>query len=461
MSEQKSPRERARAAAVLTADDTIAAIATAPGRGAVAMVRVSGPRAFEMGASCLTPWPLAPRRATLVTVRAPRSTEIADRAVATGFPGPHSYTGEPVLEISTHGGAVAPTRVLAAFISAGARLASPGEFTRRAVLNGKMDLLQAEALGDLIDAPTSFVHRAALEQLSGALTNRIASLRDALLELEVLLAYDIDFPEEDEGPVAGSRIEEAAVVVGRELDRLLSTLPAARLGREGAVIVLAGLPNTGKSSLFNALLGESRAIVTEHAGTTRDAIDALVEAEPYPWRLVDTAGLRNAVEQVERLGVEVSRSWIGRADVALVCGATAAEREAAVAAVAGSPAVVVRVHTMSDVVPPEGDADVAVSAVSGAGLDDLRAAIGAALILRHPRPPIDTPIIVRARHEASLSRAREELSEFQAAWRTRAVPATIAAVHVRAAVHALETLIGAVDADEVLSRLFERFCVGK
>ncbi len=462
MSEPRSPRARAEVAGGFTADDTIAAIATAPGRGAVAMLRVSGPRAFELGAACLSPWPLVPRRSTLVTVRAPGSGEVVDRALATAFPGPHSYTGEDVIEVSTHGGAVAPARVLAAFTRAGARPAVAGEFTRRAVLLGKLDLLQAEALGDLIDAPTSFLHRAALLQLSGALTTRIATLRDALLELEALLAYDIDFPEEDDGPVASARITGAADNAKAELDRLLGTLPAARLGREGAVVVFAGVPNTGKSSLFNALLGEARAIVTPHAGTTRDAIDALVEAEPYPWRLVDTAGLRDSADPVERLGVEVSTHWLARADVALVCGVTAQERDTAIAALGrGSAAAVLRVHTMSDVARPAADADVAVSATTGDGLPELRAAIAGILLRRHPQPLSGTPFILRARHESALAQARDELSLFMGAWSARDVPATIAAVHVRAAVHALEVLIGAVDAEDVLARLFERFCVGK
>ena len=461
MSEQRSPRVPAELVAGLTADDTIAAIATAPGRGAVAMIRVSGSRAFEMAAACVSPWPLTPRRATLVTVRAPDSGEVVDRAVATAFPAPHSYTGEDVVEISSHGGAVAPALVLAAFTRAGARPATPGEFTRRAVLLGKMDLFQAEALGDLIDAPTGLLHRAALQQLSGALTTRIAKLRDALIDLEALLAYDIDFPEEDEGPVASSRVTQAAETVRADIDRLLGTLPAARLGREGAVVVFAGVPNTGKSSLFNALLGEARAIVTEHPGTTRDAIDALVDAEPYPWRLVDTAGLRDAADPVERMGVEVSTRWLARADVALVCGATRRERDEATAALAGAPASVLRVHTMSDIAGPAGDADVAVCATTGDGLPELRAAIAGVLEQRHPRPPTGTPIIVRARHEAALAQARDELSLFLAVWVARELPATIAAVHVRAAAHALEALIGAVDVDDVLGRLFERFCIGK
>jgi tRNA modification GTPase len=442
--------------------DTIAAIATAPGRSAVATIRVSGSAAFAIGAACITPWPIAPRRATLVAVRAHDTGETVDQALATMFPAPRSFTGEDVLEVSTHGGAIAPANVLRAFVRAGARPAEPGEFTRRALLYGKIDLIQAEALGDLIDAPTSFVHRAALDQLSGALTRRISAIREALLDLETLLAYDIDFPEEDEGPIAPARILDAAAHARREIDTLLRTLPAARIAREGAIVVLAGLPNTGKSSLFNAFIGEQRAIVTEHAGTTRDAIDALVEGEPYAFRLVDTAGLRETSEAIERLGVEVSTRWLGRADVVLVCGPSPASRQATIQAIGATHATLVCVHTMCDRRPETaGDADVAVSAQTGEGIDSLRALLSERLLARYPLPPPETPIILRARHEAALTAARDELDAFSAAWNAGRLPPTVAAIHVRAAVSALDGLIGAIDIEDVLSRLFERFCVGK
>ncbi|HKS05172.1 MAG TPA: tRNA modification GTPase, partial [Gemmatimonadaceae bacterium] len=428
-----------------------------------AIVRLSGAGAFDIAAQCVTPWPLAPRAATLVTVRNPHTRIAADRALATTFPAPRSFTGEHVVEISTHGGAVAPALVVAAFVAAGARPALAGEFTRRALLHGKLDLIQAEALGDLIDAPSQFAHAAALTQLSGALTTRVTALRESILELEALLAYDIDFPDEDDGPIAPARIATAATAARDDIALLLETLPAARIGREGAVVVLAGVPNAGKSSLFNALIGEARAIVTEHAGTTRDAIDALIEADPYPLRLVDTAGLRRASDPVERLGVEVSERWLARADIALACGTTSSDRETAAAASRErSAATVLRVRTMADVNGGDADnADASVSAVSGAGLTDLRQAIARALETRYPRPRTDVPLITRTRHAASLETARTELTAFLDAWQHGAVPATIAAVHVRTAVNALDALIGAVSTDDVLARVFERFCVGK
>lgn len=461
MSGPGTPSQRASGSPALSASDTIAAIATAPGRAAIAIVRISGSRAGQIGAACLRPWPLAPRVATLARVGATDGDADVDQVLATWFPAPHSYTGEDTLEISTHGGVLTPTRVLAEAIRAGARPAEPGEFSRRAVLNGKLDLLQAEAVGDLIDAPSELLQRAALVQLSGALTTRISALRDALLDLEALLAYDIDFPEEDDGPVAASRIAELGASTRGEIDRLLATLPVARLGRDGAVITLAGVPNAGKSSLFNALLGEARAIVTEHPGTTRDAIDALLNGDPYPWRLVDTAGLRDSADPVERLGIEVSAQWLARADVVLLCGPDAKSRALASDAIAGrTEAAIVPVHTMADLAPSEDDA-IAISAVSGEGLATLRDRINAILAERHPKPPHDVPLITRARHEAALAVAREELGTFLQVWEARSLPVTVAATHVRAAVHALDELIGAVDTEDILTRVFSRFCVGK
>ena len=419
--------------------DTIAAMATPPGRAALATIRVTGPGSNSIGAACVRPWPLVPRVATLAVIRNPGSGDVADSALATWFPAPRSFTGEDVLEVTAHGGAVAPASVLAAFVRAGARPARAGEFTRRALLNGKLDLLQAEAIGDLIDATSSVLHRAALAQLSGALTGRIAVLRTVLIDLEALLAYDIDFPEEDDGPVPSSQVSELCKMVQREIEQLLSTLPVAQLGRSGAVVVLAGVPNSGKSSLFNALIGEQRAIVTEHPGTTRDAI-----------------------EPAERLGVEVSGQWLARADVVLICGERVRDRGTAEAAVSGrTEGAVVRVRTMTDRAESEGGADVAVSALTGQGLVALRRIVGETLTVRHPRPPADIPVITRARHERALAQAGAELALFLASWESGALPTTIAATHVHAAVLALDSLIGAVDTEDVLDRVFARFCVGK
>jgi tRNA modification GTPase len=455
------------------ADDTIVAIATPPGRGALAIVRVSGPRAFELAARLIAPWPLPPRTARLCALRDAETGELLDRPVVTTFEAPRSYTGEHVVEIATHGGYLTPATVVRAFIALGAREALPGEFTRRAVANGKLDIVQAEAVSDLVDARSRAGQRSALAQLDGNLSRRILALRDAILTVEALIAYDIDFPEEDDGPVSLERILAAADQVLARIDALLATAPAGALIREGAVIVLAGAPNVGKSSVFNALLGEARAIVTDIPGTTRDAVEATIDNGDWPLRLVDTAGLRDTEDVVERLGVEVSERYVRRAHLVLVCGETDASLALSarrIALLTSAPMLAVR--TKADLVTKRDEiasvatdipfaGPVAVSAVTGVGLAALLAHTARLLAEHHGTPDAELPMLTRARHREGLERAREEMAAFAAAWRAGELPAPVAAVHLRSASAALESLIGAIDVDDVLDRLFATFCIGK
>jgi tRNA modification GTPase len=444
-------------------------VATAAGRSAIATVRVSGPRALEIAGAVLAPWPVEPRVARLVTARDPQTSEILDRPVVTVYQGPHSFTGEDVVEIDTHGGAVVPAGVVAALVGAGARPARAGEFTRRAVLHGRMDLAQAEAIGDLIDAGSAAMRRAALAQLDGGLSRRVTALRDAVLQVEALLAYDIDFPEEDDGPVARSRIEVAALAARSAIDRLGAGWRIGELVREGALVVIAGAPNVGKSSLFNALIGRARALVTDVPGTTRDAIEAVIEptdaAWPYPLRVVDTAGLRTTSDVVERLGIEVSERYLEGAHVVLACGETPAAVLDVVRRIQPiTSGHVVPVLTKSDLHAQaehaEADADmVVVSAEAGEGLPALLAAIYRAVDVRPLEDP-DMPVVLRQRHLRSLGAASEEMQLFERALASD-VPATVAAVHLRAAVGALDALIGVVRTDDILDRVFASFCIGK
>src|SRR5512146_1743715 len=329
----------------LDLSEPIVALATPAGRGALAIVRLSGRGAHGIARAALDGWPSAPRSIVVSHVRDGQGNSL-DQCVVIRYDAPASFTGEDSVELITHGGLVVPTTVVAAMVARGARLATPGEFTRRAVLNGKLDILQAEATGDLIDADSRAAQAVALRQLDGGLSRRVLALRQRLIELEALIAYDIDFPEEDEGPIAPSRIAAAAEDVIGALARLLET------ARVGALVVLAGAPNVGKSSLFNALLGRSRAIVTDIPGTTRDAIEAVIDTARLPLRLVDTAGLREAGDPVERLGVEVSTSYVARAAVVLACGdsdATMADIGAALAGRTSGPVIAVR--TKADVTP--------------------------------------------------------------------------------------------------------------
>jgi tRNA modification GTPase len=446
-------------------DDTIVSISTAPGRGAVALIRLSGSRALAIAAKHIDPWETEPRRAHLATVH--QGGQPLDQALVTVFPGPDSFTGDDVVEISTHGGLLVPASVVAALIASGARQAEPGEFTRRAVINGKLDILQAEAIGDLIDAHSHSMQRAALQQLDAGLSRRLAALREDLIGLEALIAYDIDFPEEDDGPVPREKIAGAVDSLAATLDKLLATAPAGELIREGAVVVIAGAPNVGKSSLFNALIGRSRAIVTEIPGTTRDAIEAVIDSGTWPLRLVDTAGLRVTQDAIEQIGIEVSERYLVAAHIVLACSDTDNGVEET-ARVAGekSMAPVIKVRTKIDLVSLPDQLVrtphvVRVSAETGVGLPELLAAIDHTLEKQHGTVAPDTPILTRARHRHALELARSELLQFERVWEEDKLPATVASVHLRSAVGALEELIGAVDVEDVFDRVFSSFCVGK
>jgi len=341
------------------------------------------------------------------------------------------------------------------------------------VLNGKLDILQAEATGDLVDSGSRAAQAIALRQLDGGLSRRVSALRAELLTLEALIAYDIDFPEEDDGPIAPARIQHQTDAVIAALETLLSTARTGELVREGALVVIAGAPNVGKSSLFNALLGERRAIVTDIPGTTRDAIEAVIDTPTVPLRLVDTAGIRDAIDPVERLGVDVSASYVARAAVVLVCGDGSASTRQIAAALEGRVGVpIVAVRTKTDLSPPS-DAEmremrdvlgararVAVSAETGDGLETL-VAVAARLATGDTELHPDAPILTRERHRYAVSKALDEVRAFRVAWRERELPATVAGVHLREAVSTLEDLIGAVDVEDVLDEVFRRFCVGK
>ena len=447
--------------------DTIVAAASAPGIGALAVVRISGMAAGGIAGRVLGGELPAVRRATRMTLRG-AAGEMIDDAVVIRYEAPHSYTGEDLVEFVCHGGWVTPPRVVAALVEAGARPALPGEFTRRAVINGKLDLLQAEAVNDLIRADSTAGARLALGQLDGGLSRRISMLREQIIGLEALIAYEIDFPEEDDGPIDNARIASATRDLISALDRLVATAPIGELVRQGALVTIIGAPNVGKSSLFNALLGRNRALVTEIPGTTRDALDAVLDVSPIPLRLVDTAGLRDTTDLVEALGVAVSRDYLTRAQVVLACGDSTERLGDALEAARAASGAVIPVVTKSDLTgADEGEHSasaqgvVRVSAVSGEGLAALIARIGDVLIAGGQIPDADTPVVSHARYRSVLLRAGAEVAEFQAARQTGTLPPTVSAVHLREAVRILEELIGVVDVEDVLGRVFSTFCVGK
>jgi tRNA modification GTPase len=438
--------------------DPIAALATPPGRSALAVIRLSGTGAFDIARRIIAGFRAEPpRRATLASFHSVDG-KLIDRGVYVTYPGPHSYTGEDLVELSCHGGLLVPSRLLAALHAAGARPAAPGEFTRRAVLNGKLDVLQAEAVGDLIDATAPVQAAAAIHQLEGGLSRRLTELRNSLVQLEALLSYEIDFPEEDDGPIPPERIRDGLKTVAGQIRHLVATAPSAERLREGALLVFAGRPNVGKSSLFNALLGVDRALVTEIPGTTRDTIEAHTDFLGWPVRLADTAGLWEAPERIDRLGIEVSRRYLAGADLVLLCvesGRQLGDDERAIAR--ERPALVVR--TKADLAPEPGEG-LPVSALTGKGLEELRRAAAERVFADRIQLGDLEPALTRERHRVALVRAEEALMA--------SLPhldpggeAVLAAHHVREASTALEELLGAVDVEDVLDRVFASFCVGK
>ena len=430
----------------------------------MAVVRASGPEVAAIVNRTLDQKP-PERRPTLRWLKHPENGKLVDQVLATVFLGPESYTGEDMLELSCHGGPLVPELVLDAVLAAGARVAEPGEFTRRAYLNGKLDLLQAEAVLDLVDGHSAAQHRAALHQLDRGLSRRIEELRDALIRCEALLAYDIDFPEEDDGPVPPRQIDAAASDVAQRIDVLLETASEGALLRDGALTVIAGRPNAGKSSLFNALCGVERTIVTEEPGTTRDAVEALVSLGGCPFRLVDTAGLRETTGRIERLGIEVARRYLAAADVVLFCaesGRALSEEEIQFldSVTAGYVILVRTKNDLSDVTTEFDVSEVRVSTLSGEGLGTLRDRLVEAVFSAAGASDAEIPLVTRERHSRQLRCARAEIDAF-AKTRSGGIAPEVTATHLRAAAQALEELLGVIAPEDLLTRVFSEFCIGK
>jgi tRNA modification GTPase len=457
-----------------SSDDTITAVSTAPGRGGIALVRISGPRAFEMG-STLGLKRGRPREALLSFVHDSRGRTL-DRVLVTHFENPHSYTGEDTIEISCHGGALISALIVDATCSVGARVAGPGEFTKRAYLNGKLDLIQAEATLDMIDSTSLAYHGSAMSHLSGALSDRVMALRQRLLEVQAAIGYDIDFPEEDDGPIPTERILSLAEGLKGEIEYLLRYAPEGTRLRSGALTVISGRPNVGKSSLFNVLQGRARSIVTETPGTTRDAVEADITIGGYPFTLVDTAGVRDDAEPIEELGIEMARGYLDRADVILLCvdhGRSPSRADLdLVKEVCQLGATLIIVRTKADltdrhegVIVVEGRDDVSleaalsVSSITGEGLPELRDNLVREMFA-NLRSSGEPALVTRKRHIRALESAQRDLKEFDSVV-CRGYPMEIANTHLTTAADALESLIGVTDVEDVLDSIFQLFCVGK
>lgn len=405
----------------------------------------------------------AARQGRLRLLSDPRSGDPLDRALVTLYPAPGSYTGEDVVEISTHGGHTIPATVVEACVALGARQARPGEFTQRAYLNGKLDLTQAEAVADLVAARAPRARAVALHQLERGLGGRIAELRGKVVGLAALLVQHIDFPGEDEAPVSLRTIAHEAEGIAGQIAVLLATAPAGELLREGAVTVLAGHPNAGKSSLFNALVGRERAIVTEEAGTTRDAVEVDISISGFPFRLVDTAGLRSEAGGVERLGIEIAHRYLEGADLVLYChdaGEAMRGREVEFVESLAAPVVVVRTKWDLAAAAVPGRGEVPVSARTGEGLGRLKRILRDLIFRNVVESRDDVPVVTRRRQAELLREAAGEIRAFGDALDS-GIPPEVASAHLKSAESALEGILGVIAPDEVLDRVFRDFCIGK
>jgi tRNA modification GTPase len=445
--------------------DTIVAIATPPGRGGIGVVRISGPSAQAIARELISATaPLEPRRATFTRVRSKAAGAI-DQAVVTLFPAPASYTGDDVVELSAHGSPVVLKAIVEGALAAGARLAEPGEFTLRAYLNGRIDLTQAEAVADLIESVTPLQARAAFDQLQGTLTDAIGEIDRQLFDLIARLEASVDFPDEGFHFVEPEALADALDGLIASAAALLAGAKRGRLVREGLSVAIVGRPNVGKSSLFNALVGSARAIVTDVPGTTRDLVSETVDLNGLRVTLIDTAGLRETPEAVEAEGVSRAMRALEMANLVLVVedgSRPMAESEVeSILKTTDNKRVIVT--SKSDLGPLWQRPDaVLVSATEKTGLDALRRRIVEALGLE-VKPLADPPEITNVRHIALVERAHDALVRTRdaAVEGDGSMPEEFVLADLQDARAALEEITGRRAPEDVLAHIFERFCVGK
>jgi tRNA modification GTPase len=461
-------------------DDTIVAIATPPGRGGIGIVRITGVDTRHVAMELLTcQRPLEARRATFTRLAGAVAGGVGDEVIATFFPSPHSYTGQDVVEISAHGSPVVLQQIVERAIGHGARLAKPGEFTLRGFLNGKRDLVQSEAVADLIEAVTPLQARTAFDQLEGSLTQRIARIDASLFDLVAKLEASLDFPDEGYHFIEPVAIASEIGGIISEIDGLLTDARRGRMIREGATVVIAGRPNVGKSRLFNALAGADRAIVTAIPGTTRDLVTERIDVEGLAVTLVDTAGVRDTLDIVEREGVARGDRARDVADLVLVVldasDALSEEDERLLEKTTNRPrlmvlnkidlasdsstaAAVIGVQTGLDSAEVDRNPIVPVSAATARGLDGLRREIARALTGRESLREIAS--ISNTRHIALLERARVSLAGARQAALDDA-PEEFVLSDLQSARQSFDEMVGHRTTDDLLAHIFERFCIGK
>lgn len=445
--------------------DTIAALSTALGEAAISILRISGPQAMEIAGKVIH----AKKAINHLPVRhlhRARAIDaqrvVIDEGMVVVFHAPSSYTGEDIVEFHGHGGVLVTHKVLEALLLAGARAAEPGEFTQRAYLNGKMDLTQAEAVMDLIHAQSTLALRAAHEQLGGVIGKEAALLRDDILPVLAHIEAYIDFPEDDISPKTGAALVTSLDAVLGRARRLLATSEQGRILRHGARTVICGEPNVGKSSLLNLLLGYERAIVSPVAGTTRDTIEEIIQVHGFPLRLVDTAGLRESGDDVERIGIQRAERELERADLILevVDGTRPAAQTARVKLPPGVESRRVLIVNKSDLgVASDWKEGIAVSCAECQGVEALRTAIRD-IILRAGPLMSDHPVAINTRHKACFERLLRHVEAARASLICSAAPEYIA-LDLREALQALGEVVGQTDIEQILDVIFSTFCIGK
>jgi len=456
-------------------DDTIAAIATPIGLGGIGIIKISGPKAIEIARRIFRPrnesLPLKSHHLYYGEVVDPYQGYPIDEALLSFMAKPRSYTREDVVEINCHGGYLVLKKTLELVIKSGARLAEPGEFTKRAFLNGRIDLTQAEAIVDLIESKTSLGLKQASSQLKGALSQEINALKRRVVEMLSLLEVFIDFPEENLECISPSQLIEQLDCLILRVEKLLSTYIEGRFYREGVSTIIAGKPNVGKSSLFNALLGEERTIVTPMPGTTRDFIEEIINIKGIPLKIIDTAGLRDPSDSIEQEGVRITKGKLNEADLIILVIDSSVELseqdEALLSAVKGK-RVVVAFNKID--LPRKVSLDlvqrwflasqvVSISALFKTGIEQLKDAIISLLINQVNSSP-SYPSISKLRHKLALEKALSPIQNAKEGLKKN-IPYEFIASDLQAALHYLDEITGKTTPEDILYQIFSRFCVGK
>jgi tRNA modification GTPase len=447
-------------------DDTIAAISTPPGRGGIGIVRLSGPAARTIAEPLLKlKNPLSPTHARFAQIL-DNTGEILDEAVVTFFQSPHSYTSEDIVEIAAHSSPVLLDHLLRQCLAAGARLAQPGEFTQRAFLSGRLDLTQAEAVHDLIEASTLHQARIAAQQLGGSLSRQITPIKQQLIALIAALEAGIDFAEDDIDLLPNDEIASQIKGIQTSLTTLEQTFAYGRIVRDGFTLAIVGRPNAGKSSLFNRLIQRDRAIVTAAPGTTRDPITERISIEGIPVELIDTAGLRDSADEAESLGIAKSHEAMAEADVVLlVVDATVPlheEDEATIASLSTRPLLIA--FNKHDLAPAKSFAEQTIrttintSALTGTGITELRQAVLSLITLNMPTS--ETAVLTNLRQQQAVAASLVGLSHAQHAL-IYAAPHEIILLDLYESLNSLDTLTGTTTSDDILHLIFSTFCIGK